>query len=180
MLDKHNTGLIVIDIQGKLAQIVHGSEALHVNTLRLIQGVQLLGLPIIWLEQNPDKLGNTTSLLAEKLHNSTDPISKFHFSAGKEPAFVDAVNRSGVSQWLVCGIEAHICVYQTVAGLLSDGLQVEVVKECVSSRSEANLIIALDKMVRLGARLTSIEMCLYELVEDCRAPEFKSLLTLIK
>ncbi|EKO3385791.1 isochorismatase family protein [Vibrio fluvialis] len=180
MLGKHNTGLIVVDIQGRLAQIVQHSDALIHNVKALIQGAQILELPIIWLEQTPHKLGETHPELCELLSRSSQPIEKFHFGAGKETAFVDAINRTGATNWLVCGIEAHICVYQTVCGLLADGLHVEVVQDCVSSRAEANLALGLHKMAQLGAHLTSVEMCLYELVEDCRAAEFKPILQLIK
>ncbi|KQH84100.1 isochorismatase [Vibrio furnissii] len=180
MLGKDNTGLIVVDIQGKLAQIVHQSEALIRNVRALIQGAQVLELPIIWLEQNAAKLGQTHPDLAELLSRSAQPIEKFHFGAGKERHFVKAIQQAGATNWLVCGIETHICVYQTVSGLLAEGLHVEVVQDAVSSRSEANLALGLKKMVHQGAQLTSVEMCLYELVEDCRAAEFKPILQLIK
>ncbi|KAL8218962.1 UNVERIFIED_CONTAM: hypothetical protein K2H54_000388 [Gekko kuhli] len=145
MLTTTNTGLLVVDIQGKLARLVEGSDALIANTARLVAGARLLGLPVVWLEQNPDKLGAT-----------------------------------GVSHWLVCGIEAHICVYQTVLGLLDAGSQVSLVVDAVSSRSAANRELAIHKLAAHGAELTSVEMSLYELLGDCRHPAFRSILALIK
>lgn len=180
MLSHHNTGLIVIDIQGKLAQIVENSAELIEQTTRLIKGAQELELPIIWLEQNPNKLGVTLPQLADLLRPTVFPTHKMTFDGTKQTEFVEKLRQSAVTQWLVCGIEAHICVYQTVCGLLQLGYQVEVVEEAVSSRKIANKRLALERMQQLGAKLTSVEMCLYELLEDCRSPHFKAILSLIK
>jgi len=146
MLTTTNTGLLVVDIQGKLARLVEGSDALIAHTARLVAGARLLGLPVVWLE----------------------------------PALADALARQGVSHWLVCGIEAHICVYQTVLGLLDAGSQVSLVVDAVSSRSAANRELAINKLAAHGAELTSVEMCLYELLGDCRHPAFRAILALIK
>lgn len=179
MLTRQTTGLIVVDIQGKLARIVHESDAFISNCTKLIKGAQVLGLPIIQLEQNPEKLGSTVDELNSLL--STAPcISKFSFSACEEPAFVDLVKSYDVDTWLVCGIEAHICVYQTTRGLDKLGYKVEVVNDCVSSRLISNKQLGLNKLTRHGIELTGLEMCLYELVKDCRAPEFRKVLDLIR
>ncbi|ENM3814974.1 isochorismatase family protein, partial [Vibrio cholerae] len=87
MLDKENTGLIIVDIQGKLARLVSDSNELVSNCIKLIKGAQLLGLPIVWLEQNPDKLGQTIEELTVLLSNQ-QPISKFSFGACGEPRFI--------------------------------------------------------------------------------------------
>lgn len=180
MLVKENTGLIVVDVQGRLARLVHDSQAVLDATAKLIKGAQFLGLPVIWLEQNPDKLGATVAEIGELLAPGHHPIKKFHFCAGTEAPFAEAIMQAGVSYWLVCGIESHICVYQTVAGLLQSGYQVEVVQDCISSRSQANRQLGIEKMCALGAHKTSVEMCLYELVKDCRSESFKPILQLIK
>lgn len=90
------------------------------------------------------------------------------------------MKNANVDTWLVCGIEAHICVYQTALSLRQSGYRVELVTDCVSSRAAANKALALAKLTANGVALTGLEMCLYEMVEDCRAPEFKDILTLIK
>jgi nicotinamidase-related amidase len=179
MLRKERTGLVVIDVQGKLATIVHDSELFIANLVKLINAAKLLGLPILWLEQNPEKLGTTVPALREVL-DLVKPIPKYSFSACGEPAFVDAVKKSKVNTWLLCGIEAHICVYQTALDLLDSGYMVELVSDCVSSRSLDNKTLALEKLTRKGADFTSLEMCLFELIGDCRADEFKEALNLIK
>lgn len=179
MLSPDRTGLIVVDVQGKLARLVHESEALIGNCEKLIIGAKALQLPIVVLEQNPDKLGSTVEELQAAL-DGIKPITKFTFSACDAPEFVSAVNEAGVDTWLVCGIEAHICVYQTVRGLLDLGVKVELVSDCVSSRRLSNLQLGIERAKASGAEVTSLEMCLYELVKDCRAPEFKQILTLVR
>ncbi|MBZ4035444.1 hydrolase [Flavobacterium sp. 17A] len=179
MLIQENTGLILIDVQGKLARIVNESEKLATNLEKLIRGCQILSIPIIWAEQNPKGLGSTIPEL-EKLLVHQKPIEKYSFNAFDDETFKQTVLDSGRKQWLICGIEAHICVYQTVMGLLLNNFDVEIVADCVSSRAKESVAIALQKLQNKGAYLTSLEMCLYELVKDSRRDIFKEILTLIK
>lgn len=179
MLVRQNTGLVVVDVQGKLARLVDESETLISNCGKLIKGAQVLGLPIIYLEQNPDKLGATVSELNDLL-SEVELVTKFTFNACDEPKFVEAVQAKNVATWLVCGIEAHICVYQTAMGLLDLGYKVEVVSDCISSRRALNKDLAICRMRESGIQITGLEMSLYELVKDCRAPEFKHILSLIR
>ncbi|MEG0009041.1 MAG: isochorismatase family protein [Aeromonas sp.] len=179
MLQRNHTGLLVIDIQGKLARLVDESETLIANTARLVQGVQALGLPVVWLEQNPPKLGATVPEL-QPLQAGSPVLPKFSFGALGEPRVAATLAQSGVSHWLVCGIEAHICVYQSVLGLLGSGARVSLVTDAVSSRDPANRALAIGQLAARGASLTSVEMCLYELMGDCRHPAFRPILTLVK
>ncbi len=180
MLSKGNTGLIVVDVQGKLATLMHESEALIENVTKLVKGAKALKLPVLWLEQNPERLGRTADPIREVLEKDHLPITKYNFDGCKEERFQLAVKNAQVDTWLVCGIEAHICVYQTALTLRQSGYRVELVTDCVSSRTAANKALALAKLTANGVVLTGLEMCLYEMVEDCRAPEFKDILTLIK
>ncbi|GEM81293.1 hydrolase [Vibrio superstes] len=179
MLTKEKTGLIVVDVQGKLARRVHDSEALIFNCTKLITGAQILGLPIVVLEQNPQKLGPTVDEIAA-LFGDLKPIEKFTFNGCESATFVEAVKAHNVETWLVCGIEAHICVYQTATGLAELGYKVEVVSDCVSSRTLDNKHLGIKRIIESGAVVTGLEMCLYEMVGDCRALEFKSILPLIR
>ncbi|WP_019028104.1 isochorismatase family protein [Colwellia piezophila] len=199
-LTNENTGLIVVDVQGNLAHRVHDSASLIANCATLIKGAQALGLPIIWLEQNPEKLGATVSELSTLL-SAQSPIIKFSFNAGAEPKFISAINQavthantnensvaakgtanidSKIDNWLMCDIEAHICVYQTAQHLQQSGFNVQLVQDCISSRTLANKTLAINKLSQSGAELTGLEMCLYELVKDCREPAFKDILALIR
>lgn len=179
MLRQDNCGLVLVDVQGKLARMVHGSEALIANLDKLIQGCRILSLPIIWLEQNPRGLGPTVPELSQRL-TDLQPFEKHTFNGCQAEKVASAIAATGRQQWLVCGIEAHVCVYQTVAGLLARHYEVEVVADCVSSRTRKNSERALGKMQSMGAGLTGVEMCLYELVQDARREEFRDLLALIR
>jgi len=179
MLTREHTGLIVVDVQGKLARLVHESDVLIANCEKLIKGAQALKLPILLLEQNPEKLGATVNQLSGLL-NGIEPITKFTFNACESPGLLDAVRAKNVDTWLVCGIEAHICVYQTAKGLLDKGYNVELVSDCVSSRTAVNKGLGIGRLKHAGVEITGLEMCLYELVKDCRSSEFKQILGLIR
>jgi len=191
MLKKEKTGLIVVDIQGKLASLVHESAALILNCEKLIKGAKALELPILWLEQNPERIGSTVDELSSLLSTNSSsapnslpseqkPIHKFTFDACEEINFKERVQAENVDTWIICGIEAHICVYQTALSLNEMGFTVQLVSDCVSSRTLGNKNLAIQKLVNDGIELTGLEMCLFELVKDCRAAEFKEILDLIK
>lgn len=179
MLNKNDSGLILIDIQGKLARIVDESDVLIKQCQALIKGVQALDMPILWLEQNPEKLGETVEELHELLPN-IKRIKKYTFDACLEADFMRAIQESGCKSWLVAGIEAHICVYQTASHLKQIGYDVHLVIDCISSRTQANKNLAIDKLTQQHVAITGVEMCLYELVQDCRSREFRTILQLIK
>ncbi len=179
MLIRENTGLIVVDIQGKLARLVHESDTLIANCEKLIKGAQALNLPIILLEQNPEKLGSTVNEL-NFLLDGVDPITKSTFNGCECSEFLDSVKATNVDTWLVCGIEAHICVYQTAKGLLELGYKVELVSDCVSSRTSLNKQLGITRLHNSGIEITGLEMCLYELVKDCQSSEFKTILDLVR
>jgi nicotinamidase-related amidase len=179
MLNKENTGLIVVDIQGKLARLVHESQSMIAHCEKLIKGVQALGLPIILLEQNPDKLGSTVDELSPLLTENT-AISKFSFNGCDEAKFIEVISAKKINTWLLCGIETHICVYQTALGLLQRGYQIQLVSDCTSSRTLENKQLAINALENKGIDITGVEMCLFELLKDCRAAEFKNILNIIK
>lgn len=179
MLNRNNTGLIVVDIQGKLSRLMHSSEAMFANVTKLIKGCTLLDIPIIVLEQNPEKLGHTAPEL-QPLLAAYPCVTKFAFNACAEPHFVEHVNQANVQHWLVCGIEAHVCVYQTAMGLEAMGKSVELVSDCIGSRDDANKQIAIRKLQSKGVNITSAEMCLFELMKDCGDPKFKAFLDIIR
>jgi len=179
MLEHNTTGLLVVDIQGKLARLVEESDTLIANTATLVQGVRALGLPVVWLEQNPGKLGATVPEL-QPLQAGDPVLPKYSFGALGEPTVATALAESGVDHWLVCGIETHICVYQSVLGLLASGARVSLVVDAVSSRRAANRELAIGQLAARGAALTSVEMCLFDLMGDCRHPAFRQILSLVK
>ncbi|EHU4914194.1 isochorismatase family protein [Vibrio vulnificus] len=179
MLEKENTGLIVVDVQGKLAQMVDQSEQMITKITKLIEGAKMLGLPIIWLEQIPENLGATVAPIANALQGY-QPFHKSTFSGCGTATISNAIQACEVEQWLLCGIEAHICVYQTAVDLKQMGYQVEVVTDCVSSRAPQNKALALRKFEANGIGLSGLEMALFELMRDGKCPEFKQMLPLFK
>lgn len=179
MLDPAQTALVVIDVQGKLAQTV--SDARHVieNTKKLVKGAHLFKLPVIVTEQNPEGLGSTVSELQEIL-GAVPAVEKMTFNSCLTPSFVKAVEQTGRSGVLICGIEAHVCVYQTVYGLLGLGLNVYVASDAVSSRTAWNRNIALERMRGLGAVITTTEMSLFEMMKDAGDERFRQFVKIVK
>lgn len=178
-LNRSSTGIMLIDVQGKLASLMYQSDDLAHHCELLIKGGQLLGLPIIWFEQVPDKLGSTLPSLAEVLHPQ-QPLIKTSFSGLQQDSVVRQIKATGCVDWLVCGIETHICVYQTVLGMLQHSLQPHVVVDAVSSRTLVDKTVGIEKMQSLGATITTVEMALFELMGDSQAEEFRDLSKLVK
>ena len=178
MLDTSTTGLLIIDVQGKLAELMHESEALFNRLKVLIQGAKILDLPIVWIEQIPEKLGATRPEIAELLPGQA--LAKSTFSGFGTPEIEQTIRGAGRQQWLVAGIETHVCVYQTVCDLLVRSYDVHLVTDALSSRTLDNKVLALEKMSRLGAQLTSVEMALFELQKNAEGPVFKQLIQIIK
>jgi len=179
MLDIENCCLAVVDVQGKLAQLMHGKDALFKNIQILIQAAQILEIPILWCQQVPDALGPTVPEIARLLPD-IEPINKATFSCCGADQFVSNLNKSSRNQVLLCGIEAHICVYQTAADLLVRGLKVNVVADAVSSRTLDNKQIALNRLAAEGATITSVEMALFDLLRTAEHPKFRQIAKLIK
>jgi nicotinamidase-related amidase len=179
MLRQEDCGLIVVDIQGSLARTVQQSDLFIGNTKKLIQCCQLLSIPIIWLEQNPKGLGATVPEISELL-GETIINEKYNFNALFVKPIKEAIKATGKKRWLTVGIEAHICVYQTVLGLLKEQYEVDVVSDCISSRLQSNKELALLKMKDNGACITSLEMCVFELIKSAKIDNFKEILSIIK
>lgn len=179
MLTRDNTALIVIDVQGKLARLMHEKEALFQNLQRLIKGAQALRIPILWTEQNPEGLGPTIPEIASLLSETT-PLPKISFSCCGDDSFTQKLKATGRKQFLIAGIETHVCVYQTARDLLNDSYDVEVVVDAVSSRTQANREIGLEKMRDAGAHMTSTETALYELLQVAKGDQFKEILKIVK
>lgn len=179
MLKPDDTALAIIDVQGKLATLMHQREQLYRNLQILIQGVQVLGLPIFWMEQYPEGLGPTIPEVAELL-TGQEPLPKRCFSAWGQDEFQEKLRASGRRQILLAGIEIHICVYQTALNLLEQDYHVEVVADAASSRTPENKRIGLHKMARAGAEITSVETALFELLQTAGTPQFKDIARLVK
>lgn len=180
MLTTENTALMFIDYQGRLAKVMYGQEQLHENVKKLVKGASLLNVPVIWVEQYPKGLGPTVEDVQKVLAENNEPIAKMDFSACEHEDVRSLITRLDREKFIVAGIEAHVCVYQTVKQLLNLNKHVEFVEDCISSRTEENKHIAIQKMMMLGAYPTSVEMVLFELMGTAKHPKFKEISALIK
>jgi nicotinamidase-related amidase len=179
MLEIQNACLVVIDVQGKLAQLMVDKESLFKNIRILIQAAKILDIPILWCQQVPEALGPTVPEVAELLAGE-EPIDKACFSCCGDERFTAELNALGKEQVLLCGIEAHICVYQTAMDLMEGGLDITIVADAVSSRTEQNRETALDRLSAEGANISSTEMALFELLKTARHPQFREIARLVK
>lgn len=178
MLKRDNTILVFIDVQGHLARLVDGSDLLFQNLRRLLEGMKALEVPVLFTEQIPDKLGPTRDEFQEFI--ADEPIVKSSFGCCDEPTFFEALEKTGRRQIILCGIETHICVYQTALELLANADEVYVVTDAVSSRDPANKQLALQRMEAEGMKLTGTEMLLFELTGNASDPAFKTILKIVK
>ncbi|MCG8633172.1 MAG: hydrolase [Desulfobacterales bacterium] len=179
MFDVNNSVMLLVDVQGQLAQLMHEKEALFKNLEAMIQGMKVLGVPIIWMEQIPSKLGSTTERIAARMAGEA-PIEKFAFSCCGEPEFMKRFEALDRRQVLITGIETHICVFQTGMDLMAKGCEVQVVADCVSSRTRENKEIGLARLAAGGAQITSVEMAFFELMKAAEGEAFKKMVKLIK
>lgn len=179
MIRIEDTVLALIDVQGRLADVMHEKDMLLLNLQRLIKGMRALNVPIIWMEQTPDKMGSTVAPLRELLGENS-PIPKSSFGCCGCPEFMARLQQLSRRTVVLAGIEAHVCVYQTATQLVEKGYHVEVVADAISSRVPSNRIIAIEKMQSLGVRLTSVEMLFFELMGTADHPAFREILRIIK
>lgn len=179
MLDLNNTALIIIDVQGKLADLMYEKETLFKNLTQLVKGAFLLKIPILMTEQNPRGLGPTIPEIMDLLPD-IEPIPKMSFNCCADEEFMERLKKIDRKQLLITGIESHICVYQTAMDLVNMGYEVQVVSDAVSSRVPENRSIALQRMGDAGIKPTSVEMALFELIKTAEYTDFRKLSSIIK
>jgi len=175
-LDPERTTLVVIDVQEAFRKALPSFEDVARASATLVEGAAAVGIPIVVTEQYPKGLGATVAEVAGHLPDAVERLDKVRFSAVEADGF-DLGDRD---QALVCGIEAHVCVNQTVLDLLDADVEVHVAADAVGSRTEVNRELGLAKMERAGALLTSVEMALFELLRGSDAPAFKEVQALVK
>ncbi len=179
MLSVQDTILAIVDVQGKLAQMMHEKESLFLNLQRLIKGARIIGIPILWCEQNPARLGPTVPEIAELLQG-VEAFPKMSFSCVGCDDFLQELANSERNQVLLAGIETHVCIYLTVVDLIGAGYEVEVVADAVSSRTAENKQIGLNKIAACKGGITCTETALFELLETAESPKFKEVAKLLK
>lgn len=173
-----DTGLLVIDLQERMLAVQPERKRIVWNARRLIDGARILGVAMAATEQYPEKLGATDPVLAERLDQP--PATKLTFSCCSCRDFLEAWREAGIRRVLVCGVETHVCVQQTVLDLLAEGYQVLVAVDAVSSRFAIDHQTALRRLEVSGANLTTTEAALFEWCIQSGTPEFKQLSALAK
>lgn len=173
------TALLIIDIQERILPVINNHQMVVDNTLKLIKGFKVLNLPIYYTEQYPKGLGPTSKAIADELID-IQPFQKMSFSCSGAGDLFKEFHSKNLSQIVVCGIESHVCVQQTVLDLIENGIQVNLAADAVSSRKEIDYKTALDRMRNHGTEVTTTESILFELLNVCGTPEFKTVSKIVK
>ena len=174
-LDPDRAALVVVDVQEGFRKAIPDFDRIAAATATLVRGAEAMDVPIVVTEQYPKGLGATVPEVAEALPAGVEPLPKTVFSA----ASADGFGLQGRGQAIVCGIETHVCVNQTVLVLLDGGAEVHVVADAVGSRTAANRELGLAKAERAGAWLTSVETALFELLGEAGTDRFKAVQRLV-
>lgn len=179
LLLPEKTVLLIIDIQERILPVIKNYQVVLDNTLKLIKGFKVLGLPIYYTEQYPKGLGTTHHTIVEEL-GGLKPFDKMSFSCSGAGELFNEFKKKNLSQVVVCGIESHVCVQQTVLDLIENGIQVNLAADAVSSRKEIDYVTALDRMRNHGTEVTTTESILFELLNVCGTPQFKEVSKIVK
>jgi nicotinamidase-related amidase len=178
-LNKENTGLVIVDVQEKLAGVMGQKERVLDRIIKLLDLARVFQLPVIVTELNPRFMGSILPAIRESLP-TYEPIEKLHFDCCAVEAFNHKIEEKGLQNIILTGIETHICVFQTCASLLEKGYRVHVPHHAVDSRTEDNRQIGLSLMREAGAIITSTETVIFQILKKAGTTEFKALLKTIK
>ncbi len=177
LMSRGDSALLVVDVQDKLIHLIPGHQRIIWNIRRLVDGAKALGVPVAATEQYPKGLGPTTAELAER---RGEIPAKLTFSCGGCPGIFEDLQQRGVFKILVVGIEAHVCVQQTVMDLLHDGFKVYLAVDAIGARFDVDYQTALRRMDAAGVTLTTTESALFEWCDVAGTPEFKQISALVR
>jgi nicotinamidase-related amidase len=179
-LDRTKAVVLVVDVQSRLTPAMPEDTLARVVKYgrALVGAAKELGIPVIATEQYPKGLGETIPELREVL--PAPPLVKMHFSCGADPGFAAALEKTGRRQVIVCGMEAHVCVFQTTRDLVGMGYDVHVCADAVSSRFEVHRQSGLDLCRQAGAVITNAESAIFDLLHVSGTPEFKKVSALVR
>ncbi len=181
-LDPARSQLLLVDMQTRLMPSMDDIDGVTSRCRALIEGARAFGVPVLASEQYPEGLGSTDAGLADALGNAPR-LPKTDFSAAADPAIraeIDARHAEGQDTVIVAGIEAHVCVMQTVLDLLGAGISVAVVSDAVTAHGAENRRAAIKRMTDAGAVLLTTEMVLFEWAGSSRSPAFKTVSKLVR
>lgn len=179
MLDRSNSLLLIIDVQERLVNALD-KDVIVKKTATLAKAAKILDIPVIATEQYPKGLGKTVPVVKQCFKPETPIIEKLIFSAVKEKGVLDKLKSFGKKQIIICGIETHVCVHQTAEDLLAEGFEVYVAKDACASRNKYEFKQGIDLMQANGAKISCVEIILFEWLKSAKNPCFKDIQALIK
>jgi len=179
VLQREKAALLIIDVQEKILAAMQNPDTLLSNIEKLINGFKILNIPIYITEQYPKGLGPTSQRLTNLLEG-TEAIPKMSFSCFGAGELFNTLKNKKITQIVVCGIESHVCVQQTVLDLLVNDFQVSLAADAVSSRKIIDYETALRRMNEHGAEITTTESILFELLNVCGTDEFKAISKIVR
>ena len=179
-LDRSKAAVLVVDIQSRLTPAMPPEALASVvkYTRALVGAAKELGLPVLATEQYPKGLGNLIPEVRDVL--PSPPMEKVHFSCGADPAIAAVLEKTGRRQVVVCGMETHVCVFQTVRDLVAAGYEVHVCADAVSSRTDEHRRVGIDLCRQAGGIVTTAETSIFDLLHQAGTPEFKKVAPLVK
>jgi nicotinamidase-related amidase len=180
LLGAQEVGLLVIDLQEGFRPVIDRFDEVVRNCRILVEGFGILGAPIVVSEQYPKGLGHTAEEVAAVLPVGTPVVEKLRFSVVGVDDLDAAIAATGRRRWVVCGIESHVCVNQSVHDLLAHGYGITLAADAVSSRTALNRQIGIDKCIRAGAVISSTEAVLFEMLEQAGSDAFKAISRLVR
>lgn len=178
-LSAENSLLLIIDIQERLVAALD-KDIVVSKAVKVASAAKALGIPTIVTEQYPKGLGNTVPQLKEVLPENTEFVEKTSFNALLEEGMEDRIKSYGKKQIVLFGIETHICVHQTAAALIKAGYEVYIIKDACASRSKYEFKQGIDIMQQNGAKISCVEIALFEWLKGAKNPKFKEVQALIK
>ncbi len=178
-LEKNRSLLTVIDIQEPFRPLIHGMDGVIANSSRLMRFCERLDVPILVTEHYPERLGVTVPEL-KQINAGAAVIEKIHFSCAGDAGYLSRLEGTRRDQLILCGIETHVCVYQTAFDLKKRGYQVVLAADAVSSRRAADRGLGLDRMREIGVQIMSAEMIMFEILRVARTDDFKAVADILK
>jgi nicotinamidase-related amidase len=178
-INKENTVAVVVDIQEKLLPHIENNDKITKNSLTLIKGLRVLGIPVIATQQYTKGLGNTIDSISEAVGNFSY-IEKTSFSCYREPSFIKVLNRLGKRNVILLGVETHVCVMQTALDLHANNFNPVIITDATGSRKAEDKKVAIWRMRDEGCTMATTESILFELCLKAGTDEFKEISKLVK
>lgn len=175
-----DTLALIIDFQERIVPVIEGNEMLLHNTEILIKGLKALNIPMVITQQYTKGIGMTVPMMREAVGEGFTYYDKVSFSCAENEEILAKITESGRKNIIVCGIEAHICVLQTVIDLIDKGFRVVLTEDCVGSRRQSDRLVGIKRAIAEGAIPTTYESILFELTRVAKTEVFKEISKLIK